>query len=850
MRRFLVTSPGYTATKWLAWALDQAPGVLCNHSAGHDASDAEAYDLETLAQLAGEKHGPRDEEPVPLFLEALERRGRELGATAVGNVHRYSLTALRKNEARFGLRHGATVVNVVRHPVPWLESGAAQLGRMMPVSDVVRRRLQRHSRRFAARYHDLRIPRDPWPADLAFCYLCGRLRRLVAEAADGARHVRMEDLTSEGALLADVFRELTGRTAESSWLERVQERGRVHRHRAVVRSPAEQLAAWEPWKQRVFEDWARQTDLAGVYAELGYSVALPKSRPRPVTRPSVVPPCGTSTIERAMSTGLRRIPAAPIRWTRLLEPRLRRVLDEVTRRLESRGLPRLAGRQRWAPMSPGLAGGVSPQLGACGDHEGWRVSAAHPVTHDRSPAVHCQHRASGVQHVLSYKGAGLRSPDDSFVVRGARSPRYGEALERGVRKPIDVLFDRPPGDWRSHELVGGARLIAALFEARYALGWHALLLAHDGEPAATCVPLRMWRPRAIEVVVGESRRLVSLWASVTDPELVVRAQYDQVARDVFPGLESLPIPRAVIGRLFVLRKAPVIYEHATRAKLRVGHLWTQLNDEEALQARARETETTVTDVIAAWLDEVFASNGKPWRRPPMDAATPFEFVASAYRHNRKAADVLLSEVGHTAGRTLGALHGSGGHCLGRRLKIRTPEGHERFDASGLPLRAGAPGGGCCAPRNVTVAGELVDTTHVFNPRFDPVSRLAAVGSRYYEELAWADPSQARRFQRADLRLAELSMAMLDAVVIGDRTLVPEGFDRLQTLRHRRRRLEDHVRGDPSDEVLRRELAEVECEATELRKRLPDAGGSVCRSAFREAYEEHRRRASDQNQLGT
>lgn len=846
MRRFLVTSPGYTATKWLAWALDQAPHVLCNHSAGHDASDAEAYDLQTLARLAAEKHGPRDEEPVPLFLEALERRGRELGVEAVGNVHRYSLTALRKNEARFGIRHGATVINLVRHPVPWLESGAAQLGRLIVASPEVRRRVHRHARRFAPQYDALAIPREPWPVDLAFCYLCGRLRRLVEEAVDDARHVRMEDVTADRGVLADVFQALTGQTADSEWLTRVLDRGRVHRHRATALDPTQQLEAWEPWKLRVFEHWARETNLASVYAELGYSVRLPVRSPSVRRASSPAPLCSPRTIERVLQTGLRKTPATPVRWTRLLEPSLRRVQAELKRRLEAAGLPQLDPRRRWAPMSRGIEGGVAPALAPREEHSGWRVAALHPVTHDRSPALYCQH-ADGLQHVLSYKGAGLRSVQDSFVVRGGRSPRYVDALRRGVRKPIDVLFDRPPGDWRSHELVGGARLVAALFEARYALCWHALLLQHDGRPAATCVPLRMWRPRAIEAVVAGHRRVVSLRDSVCDPELVLPEQYEQVARDALGALASLPLPRALVARLFVLRKAPVIYEHATRAKLRVGHLWRQLNDERALQARAHEAGTTTTDVIDAWMDEVFASNGRAWHRPDPSVAEPFDRLAHAYRRNRDEADALLHEVGSTTGRTLGALHGSGGHCLGRRLKLRTADGHERLDAHGLPLRAGAPGGGCCAPRNVTVAGELVDTTHVYNPRIDPVCRLAVIGSRSFPDLLWADPNQARRFQRADLRLAELSMAMLDAIVTGDRTLVPEGLERLEELRHRRRRLEDRVRSSTQD---RQELAALEREAAELRKRMPDAGGGACRSAFREAYEQHRRGASDQTQLGT
>ena len=534
MRPFLVTSPGYTATKWLAWALDQAPDVSCTHSASEGADEAE-YDLPTLVRLAADKHGPRDEQPVARFVEGLRARGEREGARVIGNVHRYSLTALRKNEARFGIEADAAVVNLVRHPVPWLESGAAQLGRMVGVSPVIRKRVYRHARRLAAEYRALGCPREPWPVDLAFSYLCGRLRRLVVEAHDDVAHVRMEDLTTDRMTLARVFETLTAGAPDPAWLDRVLERGRLHRHRTHARDPREQLDAWEPWKRRVFEYWARKTGLVSIYARLGYVVELPGFETRrPRAKTIAAPLCAPKAIERGLQTGLRRTDAAPIRWTRLLEPRLRRVLDTLTERLRASGLPRLDPRQRWAPMSRGLEGGTTPQLPQREPHQGWRVAAAHPVMHDRSPALHCQHDA-GVQHVLSYKGAGIRSPQDSFVVRAGRSPRFVQALRRGVRKPIDVLFDRPPGDWRSHELVGGARFVAAIFEARNALAWHALLLRHDSKPAATCIPLRMWRPQKLEgFVVGDTESLAEALHRLTTEQFTI-------------AIDALSDPKADVG---------------------------------------------------------------------------------------------------------------------------------------------------------------------------------------------------------------------------------------------------------------------------------------------------------------
>ncbi|MDP6934053.1 MAG: hypothetical protein QGG40_14105, partial [Myxococcota bacterium] len=126
-RRFIVTSPGYTATKWLAWALDQHPEIHCTHSAGVEPTDGD-YSLAELNLLVEEKFRVRDSTPLETFLARIERDA--LTAPCIGNVHRYNLTSLRRNQRRFPLEGDVHVVNLVRHPVTWVASGTAQLGRM------------------------------------------------------------------------------------------------------------------------------------------------------------------------------------------------------------------------------------------------------------------------------------------------------------------------------------------------------------------------------------------------------------------------------------------------------------------------------------------------------------------------------------------------------------------------------------------------------------------------------------------------------------------------------------------------------------------------------------------------
>ena len=121
-QRFLVTSPGYTATKWLAWALNEHPSIHCTHSAGVEPTDHD-YSLAELDELVEEKFGTRDDTPLEAFLERLESEAPD--AHAVGNVHRYNLTALGRNQARFQSERAVRVINLVRHPVDWVASGTA-----------------------------------------------------------------------------------------------------------------------------------------------------------------------------------------------------------------------------------------------------------------------------------------------------------------------------------------------------------------------------------------------------------------------------------------------------------------------------------------------------------------------------------------------------------------------------------------------------------------------------------------------------------------------------------------------------------------------------------------------------
>src|SRR5438093_3413716 len=126
-RRFVVTTPGLSATRWLAFALASHPEVFVAH--GHFRLDSvasnnleqekEKGDLESLTVGNAAANFYRTHSLSEVFTAYRQIRPQ---ARAYGNIHSYTLASLMKCIASPKDLEGTTVVNVLRHPVCYVDS--------------------------------------------------------------------------------------------------------------------------------------------------------------------------------------------------------------------------------------------------------------------------------------------------------------------------------------------------------------------------------------------------------------------------------------------------------------------------------------------------------------------------------------------------------------------------------------------------------------------------------------------------------------------------------------------------------------------------------------------------------
>jgi len=279
---FLLTSHGWSASKWVAYALNLHPDITCGHSSAALLADDTAHQDDNLAPLIpGLRAGYTRRQSVALS-EIYAALSAKAPARFTGTVHTYRLRDLPVQAQHFPPAPGIPVMNLVRHPLDLVVSGAGQFDTLFRTDlnelawtvrklvdlglDLVETICKRHG--LAPGGH----------AVLCFfsaCVVLGSLRLdLDAEAHvragpwDYKGPVRMEAVTQDRAAFAALVHGLTGIEATPDYLDVVFAQSRINRH---DRGPArDRWATLAPWQREAFAAFLSRFDLQAPYEAMGY----------------------------------------------------------------------------------------------------------------------------------------------------------------------------------------------------------------------------------------------------------------------------------------------------------------------------------------------------------------------------------------------------------------------------------------------------------------------------------------------------------------------------------------------------------------------------------------------------
>jgi hypothetical protein len=262
--RFLVTTPGLSATRWLSFVLASHPDVFVAHG---------KHSLESIAHGRFESERQRGDSSSLALGNVMSDfyRCRSLAevfqtyrdfmptARAIGNVHSYTLNELLN---RFGADSSVAardlqnirIANVIRHPIAYITSHTAMVRSAAAHPSLSRHYHQMFSEALELRPELLEIP-CPGGEDIeAFVVSCFSASQVLYDLqCDQVPHVRMEDLTSDVDGLAKFCESLTQLPYDVDRLARFVNEGPINRHRQTrgIESPRELYGRWTKWQRHV-----------------------------------------------------------------------------------------------------------------------------------------------------------------------------------------------------------------------------------------------------------------------------------------------------------------------------------------------------------------------------------------------------------------------------------------------------------------------------------------------------------------------------------------------------------------------------------------------------------------------
>ncbi|MBO6657188.1 MAG: hypothetical protein JJ934_09845 [Pseudomonadales bacterium] len=281
---FMVTSHGWSASKWLAAALNKHPEVTCVHSVGSvlpDEKESE-YEDELHADLAdmGATLGRQNQSLKEHFDSIVEKQDRRI----IGSVHRYRLRDLPRL-LQGGETYPFQLANLIRHPVTLVNSGQGEFTTLAEMSDETRKEIQTFFENQRQYYLDLQrkydLDLEDWSV-LSFLAAAQHQFVLVHDqtCVKGVANVCMERVTTEPELFRSMIEALSKKTlvADDDYINGVFNMGNVNRHTndRKITTPEERFELWNDWQREAYKHFMEQSGIDTVYSQVGYDFSFVK----------------------------------------------------------------------------------------------------------------------------------------------------------------------------------------------------------------------------------------------------------------------------------------------------------------------------------------------------------------------------------------------------------------------------------------------------------------------------------------------------------------------------------------------------------------------------------------------
>ena len=281
--RFLVTTPGLSATRWLSFVLASQPDVFVAHGKhslesvveGRFENERASGDVSSLAlgNVMSDFYRCRTLDEV--FETYLRLKP---GVGACGNVHTYTLDELSNRFGPAARLEGFRVVNVQRHPVAYIASHASMVRRARDYRDLHEHYRRMFEEALALCPELLLVGCDDLREFEVFAVSCYSASRILADLRwDWAPCVRMEDLTSDVDRLSWLCSEyLTGAPYDRQRLTRFIEDGPINRHRQgpAGNSANDIYSRWHDWQRDVAALLLPDELSRAGFAKAGYDVSM------------------------------------------------------------------------------------------------------------------------------------------------------------------------------------------------------------------------------------------------------------------------------------------------------------------------------------------------------------------------------------------------------------------------------------------------------------------------------------------------------------------------------------------------------------------------------------------------